>query len=43
MIRRYFSQAQKTISIRDALKQAMVEEMHRDEKVFLIGEEVGQY
>lgn len=43
MIRRYFSAAKKTISIRDALKKAMTEEMKRDEKVFLMGEEVGQY
>lgn len=41
MIKRYFSSAKKTIQVRDALKQAMVEEMHRDEKVYLIGEEVG--
>src|SRR6478672_4271014 len=30
-------------SYRDALNQAMREEMRRDEKVFLIGEEVGYY
>ncbi len=30
-------------SYRDALNQAMREEMARDERVFLIGEEVGQY
>ena len=31
------------ISIRDALREAMSEEMRRDERVFLVGEEVGGY
>jgi pyruvate dehydrogenase E1 component beta subunit len=31
------------ITLRDALRDAMAEEMRRDEKVFLIGEEVAQY
>lgn len=31
------------IAIRDALKEAMAEEMTRDERVFLLGEEVGAY
>ncbi len=31
------------IQFREALRQAMVEEMDRDENVFLMGEEVGQY
>ncbi len=31
------------IAIRDALREAMTEEMVRDERVFLIGEEVGAY
>jgi pyruvate dehydrogenase E1 component beta subunit len=31
------------ISFREALRQAMEEEMHRDDSVFLIGEEVAQY
>jgi pyruvate/2-oxoglutarate/acetoin dehydrogenase E1 component len=31
------------MSYRDALNQAMREEMRRDDKVFLIGEEVGYY
>ena len=31
------------IAIRDALKEAMTEEMERDERVFLVGEEVGAY
>ena len=32
-----------TISIREALNQAMVEEMERDSRIFLMGEEVAQY
>ena len=32
-----------TIFFREALNQAMVEEMERDPSVFLMGEEVGQY
>lgn len=32
-----------TVTYRDALNQAMREEMQRDERVFLIGEEVGHY
>jgi pyruvate dehydrogenase E1 component beta subunit len=31
------------IAIRDALREAMTEEMRHDERVFLIGEEVGSY
>src|SRR5947207_3851598 len=31
------------IQLREALRQAMTEEMDRDENVFLMGEEVGQY
>ncbi len=31
------------IQFREALRQAMVEEMQRDENVFLMGEEVGEY
>jgi len=31
------------IQLREALKEAMSEEMHRDENVFLMGEEVAQY
>jgi pyruvate dehydrogenase E1 component beta subunit len=30
-------------TVRDALRDAMAEEMRRDETVFLMGEEVGQY
>jgi len=32
-----------TVSLRDALRDAMSEEMRRDPKVFLMGEEVAQY
>lgn len=32
-----------TLTYRDALRQAIDEEMERDESVFLIGEEVGEY
>lgn len=31
------------MTVRDALNQAIDEEMERDEKVFLMGEEVAQY
>jgi pyruvate dehydrogenase E1 component subunit beta len=33
----------KTVFFREALREALVEEMRRDERVFLIGEEVAQY
>src|SRR6185437_10741781 len=32
-----------TMTVRDALRDAMAEEMRRDETVFLMGEEVAQY
>lgn len=32
-----------SVTVRDAINQALAEEMQRNEKVFLIGEEVGQY
>ena len=32
-----------TMTVRDALNSAMAEEMERDEKVFVMGEEVGDY
>lgn len=35
--------AVREIQIRDALREAMTEEMLRDERVFLVGEEVGGY
>lgn len=31
------------ITVRDALNEAMREEMQRDPEVFVLGEEVGQY
>src|SRR5688572_18847041 len=31
------------LEFREALREAMTEEMERDENVFLLGEEVGQY
>ncbi|MEZ4984610.1 MAG: hypothetical protein R2795_06195 [Saprospiraceae bacterium] len=31
------------LALRDALREAMIEEMRRDETVFLMGEEVAQY
>jgi pyruvate dehydrogenase E1 component beta subunit len=33
----------KTLRFREALREAMIEEMERDESVFLMGEEVGYY
>jgi pyruvate dehydrogenase E1 component beta subunit len=33
----------RTLRYRDALREAMVEEMERDDRVFLMGEEVGHY
>lgn len=45
--RRAFSTSHKLaaqqLTVRDALNQAMDEEMERDERVFLLGEEVAQY
>jgi pyruvate dehydrogenase E1 component beta subunit len=38
-----FTGNKKTITVREALREAMQEEMRRDNSVFLIGEEVGQY
>jgi pyruvate dehydrogenase E1 component beta subunit len=35
--------AVREVAIRDALREAMTEEMVRDERVFLVGEEVGGY
>ncbi|KAI1892361.1 hypothetical protein AGOR_G00132570 [Albula goreensis] len=37
------SAASAQVTVRDALNQAMDEELERDEKVFLLGEEVAQY
>lgn len=35
--------ATQTVAMREALRQALTEEMHRDENVFVIGEEVAEY
>jgi pyruvate dehydrogenase E1 component beta subunit len=35
--------AMKTVTVREALRDAMAEEMRRDERVFVMGEEVAQY
>ncbi|MFN3845277.1 MAG: pyruvate dehydrogenase complex E1 component subunit beta [Paracoccaceae bacterium] len=35
--------ATKTMTVREALREAMAEEMRRDPNVFLMGEEVGEY
>ncbi|MDA0218586.1 MAG: pyruvate dehydrogenase complex E1 component subunit beta [Proteobacteria bacterium] len=35
--------AMATVTVREALRDAMAEEMRRDDRVFLIGEEVAQY
>ncbi|EEB07938.1 pyruvate dehydrogenase e1 component beta subunit Pdb1 [Schizosaccharomyces japonicus yFS275] len=41
--KRFASTGVKELTVRDALNGAMEEEMKRDEKVFLLGEEVAQY
>lgn len=33
----------KEMAVRDALNEAMAEEMERNDKVFVLGEEVAQY
>ncbi|XP_031477106.1 pyruvate dehydrogenase E1 component subunit beta-1, mitochondrial [Nymphaea colorata] len=43
MLQKSFSGAAKTMTIRDALNSALDEEMAADSKVFLMGEEVGEY
>jgi pyruvate dehydrogenase E1 component beta subunit len=35
--------ASKNLPMREALRQALMEEMHRDERVFIMGEEVGHW
>lgn len=35
--------AAQQLTVRDALNQAIDEEMEKDERVFLLGEEVAQY
>lgn len=39
----YFPHVLCQVTVRDALNQAMDEELERDERVFLLGEEVAQY
>jgi pyruvate dehydrogenase E1 component beta subunit len=41
--RGYASGAQHTVTVRDALNEALAEELEQDEKVFILGEEVAQY
>jgi pyruvate dehydrogenase E1 component beta subunit len=38
-----YSGESRTMTVREALRDAMAEEMRRDEAVFLLGEEVGEY
>ena len=33
----------RTVAFREALNEAMVEEMEKDDRIFLMGEEVGHY
>lgn len=42
-VRGYASEAQQTVTVRDALNEALAEELEQDEKVFILGEEVAQY
>ena len=41
-IRTYASQTQ-TVTVRDALNEALAEELESNDKVFILGEEVAQY
>lgn len=41
--RRGYASGQKEMTVREALNEAMAEEMERNEKVFVLGEEVAQY
>jgi hypothetical protein len=43
MARRGYASGQKEMTVREALNEAMAEEMERNEKVFVLGEEVAQY
>lgn len=42
-LRGYASESQQTFTVRDALNEALAEELEQDEKVFILGEEVAQY
>ncbi len=39
----YYNRLMKNVVFREALREALTEEMRRDENVFLMGEEVAQY
>lgn len=41
--RRGYASGQKEMTVREALNEAMAEEMERNDKVFIMGEEVAQY
>lgn len=42
-IRGYASESNQTFTVRDALNEALAEELELDDKVFVMGEEVAQY
>lgn len=41
--RTFASEAPKEVTVRDALNEALAEELESNEKVFVLGEEVAQY
>ncbi|KAI5284025.1 pyruvate dehydrogenase E1, beta subunit, partial [Ascosphaera atra] len=41
--KRGYASGTKEVTVRDAINQGIAEEMERNEKVFLLGEEVAQY
>lgn len=41
--RTYATEASKEMTVRDALNEALAEELEGNEKVFILGEEVAQY
>lgn len=43
MARRGYASGTKEMTVREALNEAMAEEMERNDKVFVLGEEVAQY
>jgi pyruvate dehydrogenase E1 component beta subunit len=42
-VRTYATPAGKEYTVRDALNEALAEELEQNEKVFILGEEVAQY
>ena len=40
---RHYASAGQTVTVRDALNEALAEELEQNDKVFLLGEEVAQY